>query len=246
MTKIFPFFTLIMVVASLAMTDETFNGIGITFYSTPDGARIVDVVPGTPAAKAQLQKGCTIIAVDGESIKGEDSQIIKAKLRGSNNQPVELTYLNSGDTLVTVLRRSEIILRKVANAEAASKVDGRQLIALLNDGVLFTEENQKGSLVGVYIKEDLKKNPSTPVEKSTNFYFKSFSRNTLDVEVDSDGFIEVFLINVDGSVVASIEKTFAKKGGLSMLWNLEKVPSGKYTLAVKYNGRLFGKNVTLK
>ena len=56
--------------ASAAMAGESFGGIGVTIYATPDGVRVVDVVPGSPAAEAGLEKDDRIVAVDGASLAG--------------------------------------------------------------------------------------------------------------------------------------------------------------------------------
>ena len=97
--------------AAQLFANESFGGIGVSIYQTRNGVKVAEIIPGTPAAEGKLQVGDEIIAVDGESLKGKTIEESKASLRGQKNKPLELTFVSGGDTLQTVLRRTQITLR---------------------------------------------------------------------------------------------------------------------------------------
>ncbi len=44
-----------LALAASAFAGENFGGIGVTIYATSNGVRVVDVIPGSPAALAGLK-----------------------------------------------------------------------------------------------------------------------------------------------------------------------------------------------
>ena len=99
------------VVATIAIADETFNGIGIAITPAEKGAEVVSVIPGTPAADSKLQKGDVIISVNGNSTYCKKMDVVQNLLRGEKNKPVEIVFIRNGDTLETTVRRAKLTVR---------------------------------------------------------------------------------------------------------------------------------------
>ena len=91
------------------MADESFGGVGITIYQVREGVHVAEVIPGTPAAETNLRAGDIITSVDGVSLKGQNIEFSKSKLRGQVNKPLEITYTSNGETYSTVIRRAQIV-----------------------------------------------------------------------------------------------------------------------------------------
>jgi carboxyl-terminal processing protease len=65
-----------------------FDGIGATVSQQKDEVIIVAAIKGTPAEKAGLRAGDTIISVDGESAKGWTTQKVVQRIRGQRGTTV--------------------------------------------------------------------------------------------------------------------------------------------------------------
>lgn len=164
----------------VAVASESFGGIGISFQKENDGIKIVDIIPNTPAAESNLQVSDRIIAIDGISLKGKSSEEAKLMLRGPKNKPIEVTYVNNGETYSTVLSRIQITVKPLKNIEdwydgkeqfsthevkafASSTENDKELLAVLKKGsVLQTEESTSAdNLDGVYIEKAPKDAPKS-------------------------------------------------------------------------------------
>ena len=75
---------------------EGFGGIGIRFRRIGPQVRISDVVAGTPAATAGLQKGDTLLTINGRSIARLDVGQIRDRLRGPINSRLHMRVRQSG------------------------------------------------------------------------------------------------------------------------------------------------------
>ena len=67
------------------------KGIGVRILYREDGLLITDVVPESGAAQAGLQKGETLIAVEGQPLYGETQQENKDLISGESGTQVSLT-----------------------------------------------------------------------------------------------------------------------------------------------------------
>jgi carboxyl-terminal processing protease len=65
-----------------------FSGIGLTVTRTKDGLRVQSVFKGSPAARAGIETGETIVSVDGRSIAGLDSSAATALIKGPEGSEV--------------------------------------------------------------------------------------------------------------------------------------------------------------
>ncbi len=86
----------------------TYVGIGVTLESEQDGVVVTSPIEGSPADKAGVESGDVVVAVDGESVRGEDLSKVAEKVRGPEGTRVELTVLRGGEERVFVLERATI------------------------------------------------------------------------------------------------------------------------------------------
>lgn len=256
--------------AASAMADESFGGIGVTIYQIPQGVHVAEVIPGTPAAETKLQPGDKIIAVDGVSLKGQSMDFSKAKLRGENNKPVEITYVSEGDTLVTTLRRAQLTVKKLAGESveswfgkdefssqeletfASATEANKQVVAVLQRGTLVSAESQvkASDLDGVYVE---KADNFAPQPKKNavgarkgDAKLRGFTRNAVSFSVKVPGTAVVTILNADGVQVASMRKDNAPAGINTVYWDGSAMPSGRYMVNIEQNGGVNGKFAVLK
>jgi carboxyl-terminal processing protease len=71
-----------------------FTGVGMSVTEVPRGLRIARVYPGTPAKEGGLRTGELVVAVNGETIAGQDSELISARIKGPEGTDVTLTLFN--------------------------------------------------------------------------------------------------------------------------------------------------------
>lgn len=265
-----PKITLIFVLVSTLYASDSFGGIGLAISQSQNGAKIVSVIPGTPAAETKLQANDIIIAVDGESLKGKSIEESKAKLRGQKNKPLEITFVNGVDTLSAVLRRTQITVKNLEserveswygdksefNAQeletyASATESNKQLVAVLQNGTLVKSESQVSakSLNGIYVEkadEFAPKVMQLNLNKNASATLKGFCRTSVGFELKSAGRAVITIMDADGAVVAKLVSENAQPGYNSLKWNSENVPSVRYMVTVEHNGSISGKNVVLK
>ena len=258
------------VMVAPSMADEQFGGVGITIYQIPQGVHVVQVIPGTPAAETNLQAGDDIIAVDGVSLKGLDIEQSKDMLRGQVNKPVEITFVNSGDTLKTTLRRTQITVKDFESKqvetwygdktefdaqelEAFASANGgnKQLVAVLKHGALVAgdESVSAADVNGIYVDkvdEFAPKAKKNNANKPGSAKFKGLSRNAVAFSLNAAGKVNITIMNADGAVVTTVVAENAQPGFNSVSWDGDKVPSGRYTVSIEHNGTVSGANTVLK
>lgn len=74
-------------------TQGEFGGLGIEITMDKDAIIIVTPFDDTPASKAGLEAGDQILAIDGESVKGQSLDEVAKQLRGEVNSAIKLTIL---------------------------------------------------------------------------------------------------------------------------------------------------------
>ena len=92
-----------------SMIDGRFVGIGVEL-KTDDPARVVRVVPNSPASESGVEAGDEIVAVDGEATEGLTGAEIGALLQGEVGQRATLTLRSPTDG---TLRRVVAIRRQI-------------------------------------------------------------------------------------------------------------------------------------
>jgi carboxyl-terminal processing protease len=100
--------------------NASFEGIGITYelIDGPDGQdtlSVLTVIPGGPSAKAGLQSGDRIVAVNGASTVGFSHEQVQTTLKGPKGTAVELLLRRPGRATLLERRveRGEVPLRTV-------------------------------------------------------------------------------------------------------------------------------------
>jgi carboxyl-terminal processing protease len=91
-----------------ASTEGNFEGVGMNVREVPRGLEVLDVFPDGPAAKAGIQGGDLIVAVDGRSLKGESSTDATTEIKGPAGTQVELTIVSDGERRVEKLTRAKV------------------------------------------------------------------------------------------------------------------------------------------
>jgi carboxyl-terminal processing protease len=104
-----------------------FSGVGLSVVPVKAGLRAVQVFHGSPAEKAGIEVGDTIVAVAGESIAGESSTEATNKIKGPEGSEVTLGVRDakSGKVRQQRLVRAEVALPNVSSR--VEKVDGHEL-----------------------------------------------------------------------------------------------------------------------
>ena len=93
-----------------AATSGRFSGVGLTVSEVPKGLRVASVIPDTPAKAAGIQRGDVIVAVDGESIARQDSEVSAARIKGPPGTEVELRIVpvEGGSPREVPVERAEV------------------------------------------------------------------------------------------------------------------------------------------
>lgn len=92
------------------MSDTSLVGIGVVSQQTEEGLCIDTVLEGSPAESGGIQAGDIIVAVDGHSIIGEDSDTAIARIRGEEGTSVKITYLREGKRTSVTLTRALVVV----------------------------------------------------------------------------------------------------------------------------------------
>jgi carboxyl-terminal processing protease len=104
-----------------------FSGVGLSVVPVKRGLRAVQVFPGSPADKAGIVPGDTIVSVNGDSIAGESSSEATNKIKGPEGTEVTVGVLDAKTGKVRQLRltRAEVALPNVSSK--VETVNGRKL-----------------------------------------------------------------------------------------------------------------------
>lgn len=74
-----------------------FSGIGLTVTGTKQGLRVASVFKGSPAERAEIEVGETIVSVDGRSLAGLDSDAATALIKGPEGTEVTIGVRDGED-----------------------------------------------------------------------------------------------------------------------------------------------------
>jgi C-terminal processing protease CtpA/Prc len=75
-------------------------------------ARVMDVIPGSPADKAGIRSGDVIRKIDGESVGFLSTWALERKLRGTSGSEITLTnWANSNGQLKKIVLKREVLSR---------------------------------------------------------------------------------------------------------------------------------------
>lgn len=127
--------------------DERFQGIGASIVLAEDKIMITDLMEGGAAVTAGIKAGDELLTINGEVLKGKETEDIQTMLRGIAGTPVKLEIKRhgSGKTEVVNVERGEINIPNVPYAGVVS--DGIAYIHL----TVFTDN------AGANIQKELKR-----------------------------------------------------------------------------------------
>lgn len=127
--------------------DERFQGIGASIVLAEDKIMITDLMEGGAAVTAGIKAGDELLTINGEVLKGKETEDIQTMLRGIAGTPVKLEIKRhgSGKTEVVNVERGEINIPNVPYAGVVS--DGIAYIHL----TVFTDNS------GANIQKELKR-----------------------------------------------------------------------------------------
>ena len=250
--------SIVAVVATSSIADETFNGVGIAIAPAENGAEVVSVIPGTPAADSKLQKGDVIISVNGNSTYCKKINEVQNLLRGEKNKPVEIVFISNGDTLETSIRREKLTVKKLNNEIRkgtdlefyASRIQSdKKLVAIMNQGDVIDDGSSidAKNVDCIYVdKNEIKKNPASGPSVQEKIDLKHIDRNYISFELASAGEALVMVTNSSGVVVSSVRVPHAMKGLNRISWDSKKAPADRYVVSVEHHGTKDAKSVLLK
>ncbi len=89
-------------------TNPHLSGIGIDVDNEPAGLRVVDVFPGSPAAKAGLARGDVITDVGSKSLANRSSNFSASLIKGPAGTKVTLTVRSGKHSRVVTVVRADI------------------------------------------------------------------------------------------------------------------------------------------
>ncbi len=145
-------------------TRGEYGGLGIE-VTTEDGVvRVVSPIDGTPAARAGIQAGDYLTAINGESIVGLTLNEAVQRMRGEAGSSLVVTIAREGVDPFDVTMQREIINVRAVTA----RVDGdigiiristfnERTGSMLQDAIRTVKRDTNGNLRGVII--DLRNNP---------------------------------------------------------------------------------------
>lgn len=109
----------------LSQSNPHLSGIGIGIQLETRGLRIVDVYPGSPAAKAGLAAGNLITGVGSTSLANRDVNFGSRLIKGPAGTKVNLTILAGGHKRAVTITRANVVV-PVAGSSVAT-IGGRKI-----------------------------------------------------------------------------------------------------------------------
>ncbi len=94
-----------------------FSGIGLSVVPVAHGLRVASVFEGSPAARAGIEPGDTVVSVEGESIAGQSSTEATRKIKGPEGTEVTIGVREGkgGRVRELTLTRAEVTLPNVSS-----------------------------------------------------------------------------------------------------------------------------------
>jgi carboxyl-terminal processing protease len=99
-----------------------FEGVGMNVEQDRRGLKVLRVFDGSPAEDARIRRGDLILAVDGRSIAGVNSEVATNRIKGPSGTSVELrVFTPGGDSVRSVKVKRERIEVPVATGRVVER-----------------------------------------------------------------------------------------------------------------------------
>ena len=169
-----------------------FDGIGAYVDTRGAYLTITSTIPGYPAAKAGLQSGDQIIAVDGQDVTGMDPDIVRmTKVMGTAGTDVHLTVQRTGvdKPLEFTITRAHIVIPSVTSKMLDNKIAYIQ-VNQFGDTTAVDFHNQLSQLMaqnpaGMIL--DLRNNPGGFLDAGIAVASEFIDHGVITTEQSSDG-----------------------------------------------------------
>jgi carboxyl-terminal processing protease len=97
-------------------THGEYYGVGVKLVTTADGALVTHVIDGSPAHRDGMKPGDVIVAIDGESTKGQHVADVESRLQGERGANTSIDLLRHGEPTNVVTFRDVIRTQSVDSA----------------------------------------------------------------------------------------------------------------------------------
>jgi carboxyl-terminal processing protease len=146
-------------------TRGEYGGLGIEVTSEEGVVRVVSPIDGTPAARAGIQAGDYLTAINGESIVGLTLNDAVTRMRGETGTEITVTVAREGtDPFDVTLMRETINVRAVVARVEGGDVGviristfNERTGSMLQDAIRQVKRDTGGRLRGIVV--DLRNNP---------------------------------------------------------------------------------------
>ncbi len=180
----------------------SYEGIGAYVDTTGSYLKIMSVISGSPAEKANLKSGDEIIAIDGTSMTGISPEVVRQKVLGPAGSSVTLTIQRSGvDKPFDV----KIVRAKITVASVQSKMlDGNIAYVQLTtfgDTTSDSLKNQLGQLMAQHPKGlilDLRNNGGGYLQTAIDVASQFLDKGTVVYEKHGDGTMDTYNVTPGG------------------------------------------------
>ena len=186
-------------------TTGSYTGVGIEVAETNGAVTVITPIAGSPAARAGIRRGDTLIAVDGEPVEVGNLRRTLSRLRGNAGTEVRLTVVRDTITIDYEMRRQIVRMASVYH-EFMNPSFGYVRVSQFNEStareitsaVDALQDDYNGMLDGLVL--DLRDNPG----------------GVLDSAVDvSDLFLDAgVIVSADGRSVESRFTRSAHRGDI--------------------------------
>lgn len=102
----------------------SYTGVGVWIRRAPDGTmRVLSIEPASPASKAGLRRGDTLIAVGGRPTRGRSVADVVSALRGDAGSKVTVVVARGSQQITVRLRRAPVDTDDVSASMITSSVE---------------------------------------------------------------------------------------------------------------------------
>ena len=171
----------------MTATSGEFGGVGIEVAPEYGVLRVVAPMDDTPAARAHIQPGDYIVAIDGGFVSEMTLQHAVEKMRGKSGSTLNLTILRKGEKAPLNFKLTREVIRLVS--VKSKMLDDRfgyvrlaqfqePTAALMKDAILKLEKENRRPLDGLVL--DLRNNPGGLLDTAVQVVNTFLSSQTVD------------------------------------------------------------------